>query len=70
MKLTHGRNAEEIARANTAILIELIKRLQAKGVLTADEAQVMLEDAALPLWPTREPRPSPAFKEPQSLRTR
>ena len=46
MKLTHGGNAEQIARANTAILIELIKRLKANGVVNEAEAAALFEDAA------------------------
>jgi hypothetical protein len=46
MKLTHGRNAEQIARANTALLMELIKRLKANGVLNEEEAKALFENAA------------------------
>ena len=40
------RERRAVARANTAIRIELIKRLKANGVVNEEEATALFEDAA------------------------
>jgi hypothetical protein len=44
--MLHGRTSDAIARANTAILMQLIKRLIDGGVLTKEGVIALLDDAA------------------------
>jgi hypothetical protein len=49
MKLMHGRSADAIARANTAVLIQLIKCLKANGALKEHDVAALIADASLAL---------------------